>query len=128
MQASFCNKLERLSKAGFALFVVSSVVESLLHKFKASAATANAHSKQRKWMKPEVVPFAHRVNHNLKKVATRYGIPIVFSAPNKLAQLCPRITRYEPRVCQKQHAKTFRRCAQGVINEIPLSCGKSYIE
>lgn len=103
------------------------MVESLLQKLKSTAASGKTHSKERERVKPEVVPYVHRVSHNLKKVATRYGIPVVFSAPNKLAQLCPRITREGPRGCQKQHAKHFRDCVEGVVYEIPLDCGKSYV-
>ena len=116
MQDSFGNQLQRLSKAGFPRSVIGSVVESLLQKVKASAAGAIRHLEERDRVKPEVVPYIHRVSHNLKKVATRYGIPVVFSAPNKLAQLCPRITREELRGCQKQHKKTFQAlCRWGGI-------------
>lgn len=64
------------------------VAEALLQKLKGSAkrknADAEAHTK-----KPEVVPYVHKVSHNLKKVANQHGVPLVFSVPNKLAQLCP---------------------------------------
>lgn len=127
MQASFRNQLERLLRAGYPQSVLNSVIESLLQKLKASTANVKAHSKERERVKPEVVPYVHRLSHNLKKVATRYGIPVVFSAPNKLAQLCPRITRDGPRGCQKQHTNPVRSCIEGVVYEIPLDCGRSYI-
>ncbi|XP_075556505.1 uncharacterized protein LOC142588547 [Dermacentor variabilis] len=78
--------------------------------------------------KPAVVPYVHKVSHNLKKVATRFGVPIVFSAPRKLAGLCPRISRVDKKSgCQKKHTRQYVKCVTGVIYEIPLKCGKAYV-
>ena len=67
------------------------------------------------------------MSHNLKKVAHRYDVPVVFSEPNKLAQLCPRIMGASKTGCQVKHATPYTRCATGVVYELPLTCGKSYV-
>ena len=71
----------------------------------------------------------HKVAHHLKKVADRHGIQVVFSAPRKLAGLCPRVCGNGQRRsgCGKKHAETFLKCATGVVYQIPLTCGRSYV-
>lgn len=56
-----------------------------------------------------------KIGHNLNKVEARYGIPVVFSTPNTLAQLCPHTTSTERLGCLKKHAKQFVHCAVGVV-------------
>lgn len=68
--------------------VLVDVTESLLQKVKIS--TLEEHLRERERAKPQVLPCVHKASHNLMKVATRRGIPVVFSAPNELAQLCQR--------------------------------------
>lgn len=58
------------------------VAEAFLRK-----AKGHVHQKlaEQSKAKPVVLPYIHRVMHNLKKVAERYKVPVVFSAPRKLA-------------------------------------------
>lgn len=73
-----------------------------------------------------VMPYVHRVSHNLKKVAKRFIIPVVLPAPNKLSLLCKRINKKRREsgeaedACIKRHATKFRECAVGVTYENPL--------
>lgn len=76
-----------------------------------NTSTQEEHLRERGHAKSLVVPHLHKLSHNLKKVATRFAIPVVFSALNKFAHLWPRI-------CQA--ARVW--CAEGVASEIPLSC------
>lgn len=70
----------------------------------------------------------HKVSHNLKKVANRHGIPLVFSAPNKLSKLCSRVCCESRRGCRTRHEKPFVKCSRGVVYAIPLHpCGQLYI-
>lgn len=128
VEAAFVKQLERLLSAGFPGPVLVAVAEALLRKLKGSAKRKTA-DEGAPGKKPEVVPYVHKVSHNLKKVANRHGVPLVFSAPNKLAQLCPRTTKVgcKKKGCSKKHASPFVKCVQGVVYDIPLSCGKSYI-
>lgn len=77
-----------------------------------------------------VVLYIHKVSHNLKKVAVRHD-GVVFSAPNKLVRLFPRITvaGETRRGCKRQHFFTFAyvKCTCAVVFEIPFSCRKGYI-
>lgn len=64
--------------------------------------------------------------HNPKKVAKRYKVPVVFSAPRKLGCLCVQISgKPKRKKCEKKHAKHFVPC--DVVYEIPPSCGEAYI-
>ena len=81
------------------------------------------------------VPYVHKLAHNLKKVASRHGVPLVFSAPRKLGGLCSQIEKEKEkkkeignvRGCGTRHGLSYTRCAEGVVYEIPLTCGCSYI-
>ena len=100
--------------------------ETLLQRLKGERRRPEPLQGQRK--RPHVVPYMHKISHNLKKVANRHHVPVVFSAPNKLSRLCARISsRGAKAACDKKHAKPFLRCAVGTVYEIPLSCGKVYI-
>lgn len=54
---------------------------------------------------------------------------MVFSAPRKLAGLCPRISAEgaRQRACVIKHAAQFVKCATGVVYLIPLKCGRVYV-
>ncbi|XP_075526229.1 uncharacterized protein LOC142557916 [Dermacentor variabilis] len=127
MQASFNNQIKRLKEARFPDSLVTSVTESLLRKVNGTSATRE--EERARTVRPAVIPYVHKVSHNLKKVAGRYGVPIAFSAPVKLGRLCSKTTRDETgsQGCGKKHSTSYGRCATGVVYEIPLECGKSYI-
>lgn len=127
MQRSFQLQIERLQRAGFPQTVLSAVTESLLQKLKGTKRHHIPEDYRR--VKPVVVPYSHRVAHNLKKVANKFKVPVVFSAPCKLASLCPRINNQKPKkqTCGTKHARMFVGCKEGVVYQIPLTCGKVYI-
>lgn len=126
VRESFVAQVSRLLTAGFPLMVLIAVAESLLKKIKCNR-TCEADALKRKT--PVVLPYVHKVAHNLKNVANRHGVPVVFSAPRKLAGLCPKILKGSDKAaaCQTKHATPFVRCATGVVYSIPLTCGKVYI-
>ena len=101
------------------------VAETLLKKIKGKSEGKKEKTKTR----PQVIPYLHKVSHNLKKVAERFDVPLVFSAPCKLAQLCPRIQekKNDARLCTVNHANRFVDCNVGVVYRIPLTCGRVYI-
>lgn len=74
---SLNNQIGRLQKAGFPVSVVAAVAEKLLQGLK--PRTPREGGGQPK-TRPAVLPYIHRVSHNLKNVANRYGVPVVFSA------------------------------------------------
>lgn len=61
---------------------------------------------QQRATKPQVIPYVRRTSHNLKKVANKYGIKMVFSAPVKLAGMCSRIAKGNKKLegCGKKYA------------------------
>lgn len=70
------------------------------------------------------------MSHRIKKVAGRYDVSVVFSAPNKLNKICPRVNKKAKNcqgTCGVHHKKEFVACATGVVYSIPLACGKVYI-
>ncbi|CAN8022615.1 unnamed protein product [Ixodes persulcatus] len=96
MTEGFRKQIGRLKESGFPLTLLAEVASSLLK----GALTHQNHifSKGVERTRPErekkrvvVVPYLHRVSHNLKQVGGRYEIPVVFSAPQKIGQICSRI-------------------------------------
>uniref|UniRef100_A0A131Z2E9 Tick transposon n=1 Tax=Rhipicephalus appendiculatus TaxID=34631 RepID=A0A131Z2E9_RHIAP len=51
----------------------------------------------------------------------------IIYAPNKLAQLCPRIMDTSNTGCQVKPTNRYTRCTTGVVYELPLTCGKSCV-
>lgn len=62
--------------------------------------------------------------HIKKKVAGRYVITLVFSAPGKLAKICSMLTRQDETACSKKDLVQYTDCVANVVYEIPLNCGK----
>lgn len=85
-QESFSNQISRLLAAGFPKSLLTAVAETLLQKRKTTKRASTIQGKVR----PAVVPYLHRITHQLKKVAGRHGVPLALSAPNKLSKLCSR--------------------------------------
>ncbi|CAN7937266.1 unnamed protein product [Ixodes hexagonus] len=129
MHSSFNDQAARLKSAGFPCTVITAVAETLLQKTKLQCSARGALKTIYPLFAFHFVPTVHKVSHNLKNVANRYNVPFVFSAPRKLAGLCPRISwgREKTRGCNKKHARPYVDCSTAVVYEIPLSCGKVYI-
>lgn len=130
IQASFNSQVERLTNAGFPYHVMTAVAECLLKEQKMSpemlAQTRENRPEKRKYV---VIPYIHGVAHNLKRIAGRCEVDVVFSAPEKLASLCRAVNpgARETRTCTTKHRNKFVPCVQGVVYSLPLSCGKRYI-
>lgn len=122
---SFARQVERLTAAGFPTSVLLSVAEVLLKKLKRE----HRPQRERPNKRPLVIPYLHKISHNLKKVALRYDVPLVFSAPCKLAQLCARVGDKKDKgpACSVKHENQYVVCKVGVVYTIPLTCGKAYV-
>lgn len=73
------------------------------------------------------------MSHNLKNVAKRYGVGVVFSAPKKLKRVCAVLERKAEQrkesetTCGVKHETMYVPCAEEVVYKIPMSCGQIYI-
>lgn len=76
-----------------------------------------------------VALYMHDIVHNLKKIAGRVDVSVVFSAPQKPFSLCnSSVPRKELlATCSKKHRCTFVRCIDHAAYRIPLHYGKFYI-
>lgn len=81
-----------------------------------------------------VIPYVHKFSHCLKKVGARYGVQVVFSAPNRLGKICAAVHNKLERSstsrkgdCITKHQNQFVPCASGVVYSIPVTCGRCYI-
>ena len=103
------------------------MAEVLLNEAKTEGrARSRSSGKPSAW--PVALPYIHRFCHRLKKVAAKCGVSVVFSAPEKLARMCPVVNgRKEKSACSKKHATPFVSCEMGVVYKIPLTCGRCYI-
>ncbi|CAN7941637.1 unnamed protein product, partial [Ixodes hexagonus] len=124
LRESFELQVLRLKQSGFPPVVLEGVAESLLKKLKNRNIVP-----KRRHKKFEVMPYVHKVSHNLKRVAAKFSVDVVFSAPCKLSNMCAMVSapKVKKPVCSKKHAKQFVPCAAEVVYKIPLSCGRIYI-
>lgn len=73
----------------------------------------------------KVLPYIHKISHNVKKATTRHGIRVVFSAPCKLSHLCISTENWKSRSIRSTcHATTFTEC---IPNVVYLICFLVYI-
>lgn len=79
--------------------------------------------------KNAVIPHTHKIAHNLKKAIERVHVKVVFSALEKLGNLCKiTVPAYTPkRERRSSHQKKPVDCADNVVYRIPLSCDTCYI-
>lgn len=106
---------------------VTTAAETVLGKVNGTSSTGEEESART--VRPTMIFYVHKVSHNLKKQAGRYGVPIAFSAPVKLVRLCSRNTSDGTisQVCGEKHGASYRKCAAEVVYEIAFECSKSYI-
>lgn len=73
-----------------------------------------------------MVLYIHKISHNLKRVAEKHQVPVVFSASHKLSNACSMVTHV-----MDNHARRDTRLitsnAMWAYYTKYLSCGKSYI-
>ncbi|CAN7950138.1 unnamed protein product, partial [Ixodes hexagonus] len=124
---SILEQSERLLSAGYPKDVLVSVAEVILKRLRAKASPCPEEA--RRTQKFAVVPYLHKTAHNLKKIASRIGTKVVFSAPDKLAKLSHLTNPFRKASvgCVKKHRSPFVACVEGVVYQIPLSCGKKYV-
>ncbi|XP_075750346.1 uncharacterized protein LOC142817169 [Rhipicephalus microplus] len=132
IMSSFNKQTKRLTEAGFPMYVLTAVAECLLREIRTSPennAQNRTKDKGRGKRNFVVIPYIHGVTHNLKKVASRCDVDLVFSAPEKLARLCRAVNPGSRggRGCKVKHRKKYVPCIEGVVYSLPLSCGKWYI-
>lgn len=127
MEQSFRKQVKRLLSAGFPESLLHAVAETLSKKLKQPPANPESPGIER--CKVQVMPYFHAISHNMKRVAKKHGVKVVFSAPRKLSGLCARIQNKQPKKnsCKTQHRTRFADCAERVVYSIPLSCEKVYI-
>uniref|UniRef100_A0A131Z227 Tick transposon n=1 Tax=Rhipicephalus appendiculatus TaxID=34631 RepID=A0A131Z227_RHIAP len=127
VEASFSSQVARLKLAGFPKTLLTSIAESLVSGFKNKCSTA-VQSATPPQQSVAVIPYVHKVAHNLKKVVSRAGVRLLFSARNKLGSLCQQVNREtKTKRCSKKHRQKFVECCEGVVYKIPLSCGRYYV-
>lgn len=128
VEKCFFSQVDRLKLAGFPATLLTSIAESLVAVCK-DKRLATVQSENSRLKSVAVIPYVHKVAHNLKKVVARAGIKLLFSAQNKLGSLCQHVNREAPykKGCTKKHRHKFVKCRHGVVYKIPLSCGRCYI-
>ena len=129
MIQSFSQQTARLSQAGYPGELVVSVAEKLLRNVKASASNMPPASQERDKRKCVVIPYIHKVSYNIKKIAQKADVKVLFSAPAKLASVCKMTDPNckEKKSCKKKHQARYVNCIEGVVYRIPLTCSRVYI-
>lgn len=85
IQDSVLSQVHRLRSAGFPETVISATCEKLLRMVRADFVNPK---REKAYKKVAVIPYVHRIAHNLKNVAGRFDVDVAFSAPCKLSRLC----------------------------------------
>ncbi|XP_065304288.1 uncharacterized protein [Dermacentor albipictus] len=131
------KQVARLEAANYPKHIIISVAEGLHRQKKLTSRMSDEQradyvrerKEEREKRKVAVIPYFHKVSHNLKKVGQRSGVNVVFTAPNKLLRLsvmsCP--MRKPKPGCATAHKDPFVACTRNVVYKIPLSCGKYYV-
>ncbi|XP_077541275.1 uncharacterized protein LOC144153518 [Haemaphysalis longicornis] len=130
VESSFLRQVDRLIDAGFPNAFIMSVAERLVRDLKKKPNVDSDQPEKKEKEKLAVIPYIHRVSHNVKRVAKKAGVKVVFSAPNKLSVLCKRVNAEGNKKpsCTKNHARKFVKCCVNVVYEIPFSpCGRCYV-
>ena len=76
------QQVKRLVAAGYPDHVNVAVAESMRRKFRACDKENHEPEKGKK-EKVAVIPYVQRTSHNLKRIAQKANIKVVFSAPAK---------------------------------------------
>lgn len=123
---SFLKQVDRLEQAGYPQHTLVSVAEKILKK------SRNCHTSEgspQDNVKLAVIPYVHRVSHNLKKIAEQVDVKVVFSAPLKLSRLCKMTNPFlrKAPACNVNHQNKYVICQKGVVYEFPCSCGRWYV-
>lgn len=127
MQASFQLQVTLLTSSGYPQHLIAGVSESLLQKLKKTGKKQLLQDKEKKKLPIQAIPYIHKVSHNIKKIAARNDVGVVFSAPGKLSKLCPMLHQRKRPACTMRHAIRYTGCKKQVTYEIPLTCGRVYI-
>lgn len=82
--------------------------------------------------KVAVITNVHSLSHKFCKVGARYGVNVLFSAPNNVAKVGAAVQRTieaseSSTGCRIRHVAKFVLCKIAVVYHIPLSCGRTYI-
>lgn len=79
-------------------------------------------------LKVAVIPYIHKLSHNIVKTADRSKVKVVFFAPQKLIKLCNQRKCFRAaHKCNKKHKNPFVTYVSNMNYCTPLSCGKQYI-
>lgn len=73
-----------------------------------------------------LLSYVHKLSHNVKKVAQKYDVEVVSSAPHKLSS-AEGPTKRQPKNSGRsiKHWWPFVDCAEGVVYQIPFKVCKS---
>lgn len=125
--SALAMQVKKLLKCGYPKTLIVSVCEKVLSDICGRAKPDKENSKEYKKM--AVIPYIHGVSHGLKKTGERNGVKVIFSAPYKLRGLCKKAN--DEQVSRKKfevkHKYKYVECSNGVVYEIPLTCGKTYV-
>lgn len=72
------------------------------------------------------IPFFHKFSHNLLAFALRFRVRVVFTSDFMFNKLMP--FAGGARGCQKRHREAAVDCHVGVVYDIPMACGFTYVE
>lgn len=126
---SLMKQIDRLRDSDYPDALITALAERLL-KTIGSTHNTNVGIKEKPEERPIVMPYVHGISHGLKKIASRHGIPMTFTAPHKLISLCHQVNsgnQGNNHICSVRHVNKFVPCETNVVYGTPLPCGNWYV-
>lgn len=132
MSSSLLAQVRKCRKARYPDSVTVSSADKVLKAAKSSECTSDVQSCQNERKRMTVMPCVHKLSHRFKKVGAKYGVNVLFSAPNKLSNVGAAVQRKieghrKRKVCNINHVNQYVQCRTCIVYQIPLSCGSTYI-
>lgn len=75
---SFDAQVARLKASSYPTSILSDAAECMIKPNRTSERSRQKRSRS------AVVPYIHRISHDFKRIASKYDVRVVFSAPDKL--------------------------------------------
>lgn len=111
-----CKEQEpRVKIAGFPDCLIKSLSGIFLKEIREGSPEKNR-NREKEGM--AIIPYLHGVSHKVMKTGRKCGVRVMFSAPNKLSQLCRKVNSGGQSFgrCVVRHTNAYTGCMKDEVN------------
>lgn len=113
--------VSKVRDSGYSPSMIACIAEKILRGLSKRKDAAKNTDEDRK--RVTVIPYMHKVSHDLKKMAEKRGTKVVFSAPLKMKGLSKKVNSNKEKPssnsCGLRHSNAFRVCRQCGLQNFP---------